>query len=226
MDPATQKRVEDWGTPAKKMLGDMKFLENLQTYDKETITEKHIKDLQPLLSNEMFNEEKLQKVNVVAANMSSWVIAMEAFYKVNLVVRPMKEELAVAQAKFAKVDAELSIKKEALRKKQAEVDGLRAELKAIQDEKQQLQADVADCEARLITATKLIEGLGGEKARWKQQSEELAITFVNLTGDVLISSGMIAYLGAFDSVYRGGLTDLWVKNCEERDIPNGGTFSL
>ena len=110
----------------------------------------------------------MKKINAVAANMSAWVIAMDAFYRVNLVVRPMKEELKVAEAKFAKVDAELSIKKEALRKKQAEVDGLRAELKAIQDEKQRLQDEVADCEARLITATKLIEGLGGEKTRWKQ----------------------------------------------------------
>ena len=63
--------------------------------------------------------------------MAAWVIAMESFYKVNLVVRPMKEDLKVAEEKFKKVDGELSIKKEALRKKQAEVDGLRAELKAI-----------------------------------------------------------------------------------------------
>ena len=151
---------------------------------------------------------------------------MESFYKVNLVVRPMKEELAVAEAKFAKVDGELSVKKEALRKKQAEVDGLRAELKAIQDEKQRLQDEVADCEARLITATKLIEGLGGQKTLWKQQSEELTVTYGNLTGDVLIASGMIAYLGAFDAVFRDGLAEKWVKACEEREIPNGGTFSL
>jgi len=36
-------------------------------------------------------------------------------------------------------------------------------------------------------------------------SEKLAITYVNLTGDVLISSGMIAYLGAFNSVFRDEL---------------------
>jgi dynein heavy chain len=57
-------------------------------------------------------------------------------------------------------------------------------------------------------------------------SEDLAITYVNLTGDVLISSGMIAYLGAFTSVFREELAADWVKNCEEREIPNGGKFSL
>jgi dynein heavy chain len=51
----------------------------------------------------------------------------------------------------------------------------------------------------------LINGLGGEKARWKEKSEDLAQTYINLTGDVLISSGMIAYLGAFTSVFRDDL---------------------
>jgi len=37
-------------------------------------------------------------------------------------------------------------------------------------------------------------------------SETLSETFINLTGDVLISSGMIAYLGAFTSVYREDLS--------------------
>jgi hypothetical protein len=37
---------------------------------------------------------------------------------------------------------------------------------------------------------------------------------------------MIAYLGAFNSVFRDGLAEKWVKACEEREIPNGGTFSL
>jgi len=57
-------------------------------------------------------------------------------------------------------------------------------------------------------------------------SEDLAVTYVNLTGDVLISSGMIAYLGAFTSVFREELAADWVMNCEEREIPNGGKFSL
>lgn len=42
-------------------------------------------------------------------------------------------------------------------------------------------------------------------------SETLSITFTNLTGDVLISSGMIAYLGAFNSVFRDELANNWVE---------------
>ena len=49
---------------------------------------------------------------------------------------------------------------------------------------------------------------------------------MNLTGDVLISAGMIAYLGAFDSLYRNELSIMWVEKCQQRKIPNSGKFSL
>ena len=85
---------------------------------------------------------------------------------------------------------------------------------------------VEDCKAKLIRAESLIGGLGGEKSRWKGESERLGVVYTNLTGDVLISSGMISYLGAFTSTFRGELASLWVENCEERKIPNSGKFSL
>jgi dynein heavy chain len=48
----------------------------------------------------------------------------------------------------------------------------------------------------------------------------------DLTGDVLVASGMIAYLGAFTSLYRGDLTESWVSLCIEKEIPSNGKFSL
>ena len=68
--------------------------------------------------------------------------------------------------------------------------------------------------ARLEKATKLIGGLGAQKELWLNNSEKLSVTYVNLTGDVLISSGLIAYLGAFNSVLRDELTESWVKRCQ------------
>jgi len=37
---------------------------------------------------------------------------------------------------------------------------------------------------------------------------------------------MIAYLGAFNSVFRDELAAQWVKGCEAKKIPNSGAFSL
>lgn len=58
------------------------------------------------------------------------------------------------------------------------------------------------CQKKLERAEQLIGGLGGEKDRWSQSAKELGIKFINTTGDVLISSGLVAYLGAFTSAFR------------------------
>ena len=39
-------------------------------------------------------------------------------------------------------------------------------------------------------------------ARWTEAAKALGIKFLNLTGDVLVSSGVVAYLGAFTSAFR------------------------
>jgi dynein heavy chain len=88
---------------------------------------------------------------------------------------------------------------------------LERNLKATQDEVQELEDKAADCEARLKKAKSLITGLGGQKTAWKAESERLSSVYVNLTGDVLISSGVIAYLGAFTAKYRVDICEQWVK---------------
>jgi len=129
-------------------------------------------------------------------------------------------------AAYQEVAGELKIKQAELKEVMDKVNALKNQLQNLIDEKAQLEADVADCEAKLIRATKLIAGLGGQKTLWLSISEKMKIVYTNLTGDVLISSGMIAYLGAFNSVYRDELAIQWVKMCEEKKIPNSGSFSL
>lgn len=58
------------------------------------------------------------------------------------------------------------------------------------------------CSKKLDRAEKLLGGLGGEKTRWSESALDLGQQYINLTGDILVSSGIVAYLGAFTSHYR------------------------
>ena len=77
--------------------------------------------------------------------------------------------------------------------------------------------------ARAVT---LIDNLGGEKGRWGELAKELKLFYNTLTGDVLVSSGMIAYLGAFTSAYRNDIAKSWVEKCLSKSIPSSPHFSL
>lgn len=63
-----------------------------------------------------------------------------------------------------------------------------------------LQVDL--CSKKLERAEQLIGGLGGEKTRWSEMAFNLGELYNNLTGDILISAAIVAYLGAFTSSYR------------------------
>lgn len=50
--------------------------------------------------------------------------------------------------------------------------------------------------------------------RWSKAADDLQNTYDNLTGDVLISAGVIAYLGAFTAGFRQDCTKSWTKLCQ------------
>lgn len=86
-----------------------------------------------------------------------------------------------------------------------------------------LQVDL--CSKKLERAEQLIGGLGGEKTRWSEMAFNLGELYNNLTGDILISAGIVAYLGAFTSSYRqvsllqhSVFLPLFCETCVQRDV--------
>lgn len=92
---------------------------------------------------------------------------------------------------------------------------MEAELLGQRQKKEQLESDIALCSVKLERATKLIGGLGGERARWEQAALLLAQAQEALTGDMLVSAGIIAYLGAFTAAFRTHLVDAFLDLCSK-----------
>lgn len=60
----------------------------------------------------------------------------------------------------------------------------------------------AYCGISYPTLLLVCSGLGGERERWTQMAESLSKLYVNITGDVLLGAGVVAYLGAFTVDFR------------------------
>jgi len=86
--------------------------------------------------------------------------------------------------------------------------------------KEELANKAKKCEVQLANAAKLIGGLGGEEIRWKQTVEDLTVSYVNLVGDVLVSSGTISYLGPFTFDFRTKITSVWHTGLQQRLVPH------
>ncbi|GLC77190.1 hypothetical protein PLESTF_001896200 [Pleodorina starrii] len=225
-DANTGKFVMDWWETSKRMLSDMGFLDSLMTFDKDNIPSDVIQALQPLLSRPDFQPAKIRKVSQAAFGLCSWVRAMDTYDRVAKVVAPKRKALQAAEEQLAVVKQDLAAKQAELQEVADRLSGLQAKLDAAKRRKAELEADVNLCEEKLDRATKLMAGLGGEKARWNQKVDELGDQYVRLIGDMLLSAGVIAYLGAFSSEYRAQAVETWVAQCATREIPCSENFSL
>jgi dynein heavy chain len=91
------------------------------------------------------------------------------------------------------------------------MDQLIAELEAAENKKKQLQDEFDNAEKKLNRANQLITKLKDEEVNWEKSLAENRAFKTCLVGDIIISSGIIAYLGVFTSEYRQYAIDNWVQ---------------
>ncbi|XP_063065421.1 dynein axonemal heavy chain 12 [Engraulis encrasicolus] len=227
-DPAgTGQKILDYWGPSKKLLGDMNFLRDLREYDKDNIPVPVMTKIRSeYMTNPDFDPVKVAKSSSAAEGLCKWIRAMEVYDRVAKVVAPKKANLAEAQQSLATTMALLNQKRAELKEVEDRLASLKQTFDEKTEEKVQLEQQVDLCARKLVRAEKLIGGLGGEKSRWSKAADDLQNTYDNLTGDVLISAGVIAYLGAFTAGFRHDCTKGWTKLCKSQDIPSSDDFSL
>ncbi|XP_063710592.1 dynein axonemal heavy chain 3-like [Symsagittifera roscoffensis] len=227
-DPSgSGKMVEDYWGPSLKLLGDMKFLEYLQQFDKDNIPGPVMKKIRDkFVDHPLFKPEVVRNVSTACEGLCKWVLAMEVYERVAKVVAPKKIKLAEAQG-------ELEVQMTKLNAKRAELKAIVDKLQTLQDKldemtkkKEELEFNIDLCGKKLDRAEKLIGGLGGEKDRWSKNAEDLGFKYINITGDVLVSSAIVAYLGTFTVDFRTEATHKWMEKCREKKIPCSEVFSM
>jgi dynein heavy chain, axonemal len=82
------------------------------------------------------------------------------------------------------------------------------------------------CAKKLERANELIGGLGGEKNRWQQAAEWYGEVYTTVTGDVLVASGIVAYMGPFTTQFRTKQIEKWIDKCRALGISCSPDFSL
>ncbi|KAG4091689.1 dynein heavy chain and region D6 of dynein motor-domain-containing protein [Neocallimastix lanati (nom. inval.)] len=227
-DPSgSGKMIEDYWGPALKMLGDPHFLASLKSYDKDNIPPRIIQKIRTThIPNPDFDPNVVKNSSSAAEGLCKWVIAIEKYETVRKVVAPKQEALA-------KAEAELAIEMEKLNSKRAELKEVEDKMALLQsqyDENIQKKTDLQNLIEKntnmLIRAEKLIGGLGGETTRWTEASERYGVLYGTITGDALLASAMVSYLGAFTSAFRQEAVTDWNKKINDKNIKCSENFTL
>ena len=215
------KKIADYWDPGTKLMKEPpKFLKSLMEYDKDNIKDSVINKIAPYIEMEEFTPEAISKVSKACTSMCMWARAMYTYHNVTLQIEPKRKLLADASAKLEKTQAELAEAQAKLKVVEDKIAHLEKELNAATTKKNDLAQQVEDCTLKLERAEKLIGGLGGERTRWTETVEQLKKDLVNVVGDVVVSSGTIAYLGPFTPAFRQMLCQEWEGQLGKENVPH------
>eukprot|EP00820_Chromera_velia_P013184 Cvel_23772.t1-p1 / transcript=Cvel_23772.t1 / gene=Cvel_23772 / organism=Chromera_velia_CCMP2878 / gene_product=Dynein heavy chain 7, axonemal, putative / transcript_product=Dynein heavy chain 7, axonemal, putative / location=Cvel_scaffold2493:30-23749(-) / protein_length=3778 / sequence_SO=supercontig / SO=protein_coding / is_pseudo=false len=228
--PDGRSNVEDYWEPAKKeLLGDAKLLQKLFGYDKDNIPADIVQKVTVFAENPAFDPELIKKASVAATGLCKWVLALIQYDKVGRsvakIVEPKRLALAEAEATLKKAMDELAEKKAMLQEVVDRVNALISDFEKAKAKKDRLQQEDDDCRKKLVRAEKLTSGLGGERVTWTKASERLGKEFASLTGDVLVASGVIAYMGVFPAGHRQTTVAHWIDFLLNQNIQTSVSIS-
>jgi len=195
-------KTEDFWTPAKESILNAKLLQRCQAYDKDNIDPAKIEKLKPLIDAPEYEESKIENASKAAYGLSKWVKAMCQYDEAMKVVKPKQEELKIAKEAAAAAQAKWDAALERLRAVEAQMKQLMDEFDAAKAHEQKLTDEFDDADRKCKRAIALIEKLGKEEENWKISLTKSRADKLNVVGDIVISSGIIAYLGVFSQEYR------------------------
>lgn len=195
------------------------FLLQLQNYPKDTINNEMVDLLQPYFEMEDYNMETAKRVCGDVAGLLSWTKAMAFFHSVNKEVLPLKANLVSQEARLKVAMADLAAAEQELLDRENALQEVKNQYDAAVGEKQRLMNAANACLRKMTAATALINGLGGEKVRWTEQSKEYKEQLGRLVGDVLLATGFLSYCGPYNQHYRANLVSTWSELLKKHEIP-------
>lgn len=208
--------VMDYFNHAGTVLNKGDFLNTLKKFDSRNMNPETAEELKNELEKSTFEPEKKSQT---LKNLFEIIKIHSSIYWINKKYLPAKE-MAESANKEAK-DAEDSLKRitDSLTElhriqKEKEEERIETELKI-----KQLEHNLNTCKDRLDNAVKLVNNLSVEKKNWQHKLEVLESGKITLMGDILISAGIIAYLGAFNKAYRNEIISEWNKLILQYQIP-------
>ncbi|KAL0272756.1 UNVERIFIED_CONTAM: hypothetical protein PYX00_005613 [Menopon gallinae] len=219
--PRLGTKINDYWEPGKKMMGDAgQFLASLLNFDKDSLNDDTIAKLEKYVNDPNFQPAKIIKVSKACTSLCMWVHAIYKFYFINKIVVPKKAALKEANKKLEKMQKDLDVTKAKMAEIMKGLAKLNASLKETEEKKAVLETSAKLCEDRMDRAFRLINGLSDEKGRWIDSMEEYKDGLMNIIGDILISSGAIAYLTPFTDAFRRRLLEQWSRMVFDLEIPH------
>eukprot|EP00804_Cyclotella_cryptica_P004521 CCRYP_006874-RA/>CCRYP_006874-RA protein AED:0.08 eAED:0.09 QI:0/0/0.5/1/0/0/2/139/4220 len=202
-------KVKDvsWDAAKKQLMGNIKeymtYLKEIKTHvDNGTINPQNFKEVREYIEKDYFNVETIRTKNQAAAGLCSFVLNIVTYYDIVVTVEPKRQALAEANKQLTEANEKLKVVMENVEGLEKKLATLTKELEEAEASKKEAMDAVAGSERKLNLAQRLTNALSSENRRWAENIVALRKKEKLLTGDVLLASAFISYIGPFTKHFR------------------------
>lgn len=202
-------KVKDtsWDAAKKQLMGNIKdymmYLKDIKMHvDNNTINQNNFKEVRQYIEKDYFNVETIKTKNQAAAGLCSFVLNIVTYYDIVITVEPKRKALAEANVQLAEANAKLKGVMENVAALEEKLAKLTKDFEEANASKQEAMDSVAKGEQKLNLAQRLTNALSSENQRWAENILVLRDDAKLLTGDVLLTSAFISYIGPFTKPFR------------------------
>jgi len=202
-------KVKDrsWDAAKKQLLGSIpEYIDYLKAIkvgvDERTIPKLNFAEVKPLIELEHFKPEVIMTKNKAAAGLCSFVVNIVMYYEVVVTVEPKRKALAEANDQLAAANEQLAQVMALVADLESKLAVLTKELNEADAQKQAALDAVDKGTKKLDLAQRLTNALASENVRWAENIVQMEADKGLLTGDVLLASAFISYVGPFTKQFR------------------------
>lgn len=217
----------------------MTYLKDIKKHvDENTINPNNFKEIRQYIETDYFNVETMSTKNSAAGGLTSFVLNIvtvsyqsvlfvqtslslnmnKQYYDIVTTVEPKRRALAEANQQLEEANAKLKSVMENVASLEEKLAKLTKELNEANASKQEAEDAVSGGEKKLNLAKRLTTALASENERWAENVQGLRQQEKLLTGDVLLASSFISYVGPFTKPFRAKLMDTVFKPFLEREF--------
>ncbi|XP_014328750.1 dynein heavy chain domain-containing protein 1-like [Xiphophorus maculatus] len=198
----------------KHLLGQTNIFEELQFFDRSSMTSEQLAQLKEIIESPLFEPEAVREVSRACESLCRWIRAMYecCLLQHNVLLKRQLE----AQAGSARRILHLLKKRE--READNRLENYEQQLRNIRNELQDLQHQLYKAEDEGEEATRCAVRVAMLYQNWRALFQKLESRRQKIPGDALILSAAISYLGPFGAAVRTDLKDKWMELCRTRHI--------
>ncbi|XP_072240771.1 dynein heavy chain domain-containing protein 1 [Leuresthes tenuis] len=199
---------------AKQLLGQSNFFQELEFFDRGSLTEEQLQQLGQIVHSPQFVPDSVREVSKACESLCQWVQAVyeACLVQHRLMVKQQLEKLA------GESRSQLHLARKHKNDTYKHLEDVQLQLQFIQNELEDLLLQLHKAENQTREATSCAEQLEMHVGVWRAACQEAELHHQNIPGDALILAAIMSYFGPFGPDIRTELMSKWRGLCQTGSI--------